>query len=524
MAIIRWVLLGLLFALRIPSLSQPAAADQSLYAYVGVQILNGGAPYLDAWDQKPPAIHLIYALLWWIWPDERVVAAADLTAAAVVCWLLVVLGRRLGSTSAGWVAAGVFMLLGNPSMHRLSGVFIRAQCETFIALAVTGALVLSLSPERRRSTLAVAGVLLGVAIWLKYPAVTFGVPVFVAVWLLPRRRSLSETVGDWLTITGGAAALGALGLIWRGWHGALGDFWLATYTYNVAYSSAGYTGPGDFAAYLTSLPFRQAQRELLWLLGLVGILLAGSMERMRAGAIVAASWVATAVAAIALNGLDLPQYFVQATPALALGAGLGAQAAWQSPYRSVKLAAVLVLVGGLWRVGVDRPAFGNVRLAGLPGLIENVRFDLAYWTGAIDRRTYFERFGGSRAQDKYDALAVDDLARYVAATTRPDDSIYVFGFSPGVYVKAHRASASRFFWNSPVTAEFAAHRPGYGMQGLADDLARARPALVALQKGDWDPDSVEVFMSHSVLSAWLLREYIQEDDGPRFVVWRRRGG
>src|SRR5690606_11120418 len=112
-------------------------------------------------------------------------------------------GRRLGSASADWVAAGVFMLLGNPSMHRQSGVFIRAQCETFIALAVTGALVLCLSQHRRRLMLGLSGVLLGVAIWLKYTAVVFALPVLVTVCLHPGGRRVGEVVRDWLTIMAG---------------------------------------------------------------------------------------------------------------------------------------------------------------------------------------------------------------------------------------------------------------------------------------------------------------------------------
>src|SRR5690606_9240126 len=113
-----------------------------------------------------------------------------------------------------------------------------------------------------------------------------------------------------------------------------------TYTYNLGYSSDGYTGPADFFRYLLSMPFRQARRELLWLTGLAGVPLALSVARLRPAGALAGTWIAAAVVAIALNGRDLPQYFVQATPALALGAGLGAIAAWQSPHRAVRIAAM----------------------------------------------------------------------------------------------------------------------------------------------------------------------------------------
>ena len=49
-----------LLAVRLPSLVQPMGADQGLYAYVGEGVRSGELPYRDAWDQKPPAIHVAY--------------------------------------------------------------------------------------------------------------------------------------------------------------------------------------------------------------------------------------------------------------------------------------------------------------------------------------------------------------------------------------------------------------------------------------------------------------------------------
>src|SRR5262245_31300589 len=143
-----WLLVVLmLVAMRLPSLVQPAGGDQNLYAYLGQRVIDGGVPYRDAWDQKPPAVFFVYAFLWRIWPNESVVAASDLAAAALVAWLLVILGRRLFSEGAGYTAAALFLLLGDPWLQRLSGLNVRAQCETFIALAVTTALVLAASPR-----------------------------------------------------------------------------------------------------------------------------------------------------------------------------------------------------------------------------------------------------------------------------------------------------------------------------------------------------------------------------------------
>ena len=86
------VLAAALLVFRAPSLVQPMGADQALYAYVGERIRAGGLPYRDAWDQKPPAIHFLYAGLRTLLPSDGVVPAADLARRR---------GNRVATLSSG---------------------------------------------------------------------------------------------------------------------------------------------------------------------------------------------------------------------------------------------------------------------------------------------------------------------------------------------------------------------------------------------------------------------------------------
>src|SRR5688500_13380497 len=47
-----------------PTLLYPFARDQAALPYIGTIHANGGMPYRDAWDLKPPGIYLAYAALW----------------------------------------------------------------------------------------------------------------------------------------------------------------------------------------------------------------------------------------------------------------------------------------------------------------------------------------------------------------------------------------------------------------------------------------------------------------------------
>src|SRR5438045_1640322 len=125
---------GALLILRVPSLTQPMGPDQGLYAYVGDRILHHELAYRDAWDQKPPGVHYVYAALRALSHRDVIVPAADLAAAAATAALLWTIGARLGGPAAGGLSAVLFLLLSDPGIGRYGGVRVRAQAETFIVL------------------------------------------------------------------------------------------------------------------------------------------------------------------------------------------------------------------------------------------------------------------------------------------------------------------------------------------------------------------------------------------------------
>src|SRR3569832_2132901 len=109
-------LVAALLLLRLPSLVQPMGPDQGLYAYVGDRILQHELAYRDAWDQKPPGIHYVYAALRAVSTRDWVVPAADLASAALTAALLWFIGGRLGGSVAGGLSAVLFLLLSDPAM------------------------------------------------------------------------------------------------------------------------------------------------------------------------------------------------------------------------------------------------------------------------------------------------------------------------------------------------------------------------------------------------------------------------
>lgn len=524
-------LLAFLVLLRVPSLVQPAGGDQGLYLYEGQRVLQGAVMYRDAWDQKPPAIGFIYAALWRIWPHESVVPLADLGAAAIVAALLVILGRRTFGGQVGFAAAGIFLMFGNPAFQRLDGVRVRGQCETFISIFVTLALVL-LAARRSYARAMLAGVCLAVATLLKYNAALYLLPAAVAARCWIRQDEARTRLWQDMAFVGGAWLLTLGAVFWYfAARGALTDLRLATVDYNIDYSSQAYQGILSAPGTLASMLWQRVRTDWLWFLGAIGsgLLLLRWQFRVIGVPVV---WVSAAALSIAANGRGLPQYFVQAAPALAFAAAAGL-AGVGARNRVVRAGVLVLLLAGLWRVGDEPTPMTTPRLAGLSDMIANMRFDLQYMRGQMDRDSYLGRF--QQPDDKYVPLAAEKLATMIRLTTPASESVYVFGFSSGaVYVKADRRSSSRFFWSRPIVIEFARGVPGYGSPGLLADLRRDPPSIIALQKHDWgipaerqnsagaELDSAEFFMRTQPLREWLEDGYRLEQETPEFSVWRRR--
>jgi hypothetical protein len=333
-----------------------------------------------------------------------------------------------------------------------------------------------------------------------------------------RARFWRET----LVVALGSAIVPAILLIlfWRG--GALDDLYQATIAYNVQYSGETYASRWDMIRYLFVAPIRHAQVDPLWFVGGAGciymtiVCLRALAQRRLVTGWIPLVWVALACVSIAINGSrDLPQYFLQAAPALALAAGMAAAIGLARLPAWGRWVVVLLLVAATWRVGADP----------FPKLAGNVWHDTQYVLGRIDRRTHLAKYG-SRDVDKYSALDNRDLGDFLASRTTPDESIYVFGYSSGAYVYADRRSASRFFWSRPVIVGFNGSDPAYGVNGLRADLELRKPAFIVLQERDW-PDvqnSAPFFLSQPALAGWLRDRYHRLDTFMEgFQAWERNG-
>jgi hypothetical protein len=138
---------------------------------------------------------------------------------------------------------------------------------------------------------------------------------------------------------------------------------------------------------------------------------------------------------------------------------------------------------------------------------------------------FYERLDGRVAHDR----TVQDLGRFIARTTRPDDRIFVWGFSSWLYGYSHRRPAGRYVFATYVTGfvpwfwdklevEKARIVPG-SVEALLGDLEREKPMIVV------DAGSVMMarpMRAYDAPSAWLHEHYCFELRVGALDVYRRK--
>src|SRR5213595_2161325 len=202
--------------IRLPSLLHPQPIDsEAMYSVVANEIVNGGRPYIDAIERKPPLLFWTYAAIFKVagefnWKALHIVALVWTLGAMAG---LYVIGRELFDRNTGLIAAlfyGVFQ-------HWLTWKNLSFDGEMLMNLPIIWAWAIAL---RRSSSplppeLFPAGALLGAAFLLKQPAAIAAVPVGVYLLLPSYRasRSLTRTnvIVQATMLTGGFFA--ALGLV-----------------------------------------------------------------------------------------------------------------------------------------------------------------------------------------------------------------------------------------------------------------------------------------------------------------------
>jgi hypothetical protein len=502
--------------LGLPTLIMPLHPDQALFAMVGRTVGAGGAPYVDAWDFKPPSLYAVYALaVRGPFDVARNVRAFDLGWNAMAAACVAELGRRWWGAPAGILAGLIFALVwstGTPWWQS-------AQPDSLVVLPLTLGLLLYDPAAGRRARLVAAGLILGFAVQMRFN-IALLIPVFPLVELarVPRGRRPAVWLHAMVWLGVGVAAFHVALAAYLLPQGALGEY-VATMQYAAGYARVG--GPWNPPGGPTVDAAISAIRLSFW--NWAGFRLILSIPAFAAGAYGA------------LVRRD-PRIIRLVLFALLIYAGITLQAKffW---YHYGYLMPILALIGAWgWlrlfrRLSVELSRAAAIVAVGLmAGALTAASQEV--WDSGRNQWTSFVRYA-RRPDERTQILhtfpgyaAEVAVAGYVRENTPPGRPIYVWGFDPLIYLFADRPAASRFLLSFPLMSEWA---PARWQQAFIEELERTRPEYIVVQRGqpgNWivghNNDMAEYIGRFSAFQELLDEQFELETEILGNLLYRRR--
>src|SRR5437667_7491435 len=351
---------------RLPSLLHPwSIDDEAVYSIVGNEIVDGGRPYVDAVERKPPLLFWLYA---GIFEATGKFNPAGLHAVALGWTLatmagLYVIGRQLFDRGTGLVAALLY------SVYQPWGTFknlaFNGEMIMNLPLVWSCAIVFTRTSARLRPELLVAGALLGAAFLLKQPAaiaaVTLGIYLLLPSYRISRSLTRTNSIIQATILTVGFfAALGLVTIVlWK--QGILHEafYWtIADHDVPHVFWHKGIVTTVTFVAACLPLVIGAIlacrDRDEIW---------AGKMAERRA----LLGLLAASVIGAAAGARFYPHYYVQLIPSVALLA---------APYYA-----------RLWSRTIQPPYWllrPKITYAWL--VLTVILFSILHWTGLASRR------------------------------------------------------------------------------------------------------------------------------------------
>jgi 4-amino-4-deoxy-L-arabinose transferase-like glycosyltransferase len=428
-------------------------ADEDYHLAAGIQTLGGKLLYRDLWYDKPPLAAWAYAAMGGLagWP----LRLFDALYVLAVCAAAFCFARDLWSRREAMLAAGLMAFFLN---FDLPSAVIPMVPDLFLLLPHMAAVHCAWKGKP-----VAAGLWCGAAFLFH----TKGVLV-LAVCALLAWRSLPLLLAGFLIPN--AAALGALAA-----EGALPRYYRQVWEWGAAYAGSspelhplgnGLRRTADWLGFHAALVLGAAafwwgnrKRENYWWAGWLGLSFAG----------------------VTLGARFFPRYFLQLLPPMVLLAARGAA-----------LAAPALERKGRGALGGRAVCAAMV----LALLIPLARFGPRY--GALARDLFLGR------EPRWADVALDQDSQAAAAVVngrkRPGDTLFVWGYRPGIFVYTRLPAASRYWDSQPLTGvpadrhlretaavlpeqaasnrrEFAASRPTF----VVDSLSLSNPRLAVEQ-------------------------------------------
>ncbi len=459
----------------------PLERDEGEYGYVAQLILQGKLPYESVYSMKLPGVSAAYAIAMLVLGESAAAIRTLLWLVNVASIVLVfVLGRRLLDTTAGIVAAIGFGLVSlSPSVLGLA-----AHASHFVVLFVLIGLYVLLNgiESGKLLTLAISGLMFGIAFMMKQPGLLFGLfglaylafcrinpEVFRSRRIFLRRiislvskrpggGLLCVPLGTFLKETslflvGLGAPFAATNLLFLV-AGGFSKFWFWTFTYAREYGSI--MSFGESIRVLYTMLGQVAIGNTFWgILSAIGLALLSRERRVQKSRVFLIGFALSSVATLWIGKYFRHHYFIFALPAVALLAGVAVSYSWNLLRRVTSIELLLapfVLILFLAAVLYPPIVHGQVWFAKIPAEASELMYRSSIFVDSVQ------------------------VADYLRGETTPETKIALLGSEPQIYFYSRRQSATGYIYMYPLMEP---HAYAAQMQEeLVRELESAQPEYV----------------------------------------------
>jgi len=475
------------------SIALPFGWDHGIMASAASPIAHGGLVYVDGWDMKGPFAYLPFAFVEMLFGrtmwGTRIL---DLVLMVVGCLafyrLVAVLSGKVTGVLAAlalyyWIAAGGFFFTAEPEIW----------ATVLTAVAFGPVLARAGNPDIRG--LMLAGVIVGCIGLMKPVYWSFGITPLLVIALavgpsLQRRAILAIILGL------SAALPVALTIAWFALKGGLAELIEVHLLYNLESYGAmetGITWIDGFAEFLS--------RPTIALLLPFAALGAWNLRGKPVVFWAVMGWIAANLVAIIMQAKFYYYHWLPLYPPLLLLGAIGATTLWRERAAAHAPAFVTITATLAFFAQICALPFHDVAKA-------------AFYLGLkrspeLYYNSYSHRPGGDPEEQNYNVADEMAAARYIAANTRPDEGLFVWGNNATAAYLADRPNPTRFPMEMPLSVD-GPYRPQYRAEAMAGLTARP-PVYIIVGINWWTSKSrAEVLEDFPEFSAFLNNKYRYE--------------
>ena len=491
--------------------------DQGIFAVVGRTLLEGGMPYRDAWDFKPPGIFFVYALAGATVRGIRLLEIAAWISLVFAFRRLsaIYLQKPLAGTIGGMVAVAAHVQLEfwHTAQPESFGVVLIAWAMVFVARATMAS---DLTPAARWWRLFAGGVCYGLASLLKPTMGVAAIGSLLTAVLVDRREQRVGARAILAAVPAGIVAPALACVAFFAARGALPHMLHALVEFAPNYTALGWQNVRPLRVGVELISRWLFEFSYLVPVGLACVWLVRSSRTFADGLAHVCAVTVCLLGGVLVQGKLFPYHFDAALPLTALVAGWGLWALWDRLRHSTPgIAAygvLIVLTATLHDRSPDLvDSFSHRSALRLQAWLEPSHGD------AIRERLY--SVADYRAGDNRRA------ADWLRTETAPDAAVFVYGFTPELYIASNRRLASRYIYTVPQKAKWSRHE---ARSRLLNELHRSRPAALLVEHDDVMPwvdgtmnDSAGDLERFAELRSVIGTDYRKEPSVGKFDVYRR---